>query len=373
MKQPSTGTKKELLAEITSLRERIQILEQAETLCNQVAAALSESERRFQSLVEATSDWIWEIDSQGRYVFASPKIMDLLGYAPEEVLGRTPYDLMSPHEAERVRPLFDEIAAARKSFSLLTNANLHKDGHEVIVETSGVPVFDYRGDYVGYRGYDHNITERHQAEEALLQNRLHLSEAMDLANIVCWQADPLTNILALNDPYYAFLGTDAEREGGYLMKRGDYVQRFLHPEDQERFHALAAQLLASPMADTVASYEHRIIRCSGEIRHVLTRIRVLKDSAGAIIRVYGTDQDITARKEAEREQERLILELEQALAQVKTLKGLLPVCSACRRIRDKSGRWEQMEVYIRNHSEADFSHGICPECAAKLYPDFLDD
>jgi DNA-binding NarL/FixJ family response regulator len=74
------------------------------------------------------------------------------------------------------------------------------------------------------------------------------------------------------------------------------------------------------------------------------------------------------RKEAERERERLISELSEALTQVRTLSGLLPICSSCRRIRNDEGYWEQLEEYVQEHTDADFSHGICPECMAKLYP-----
>ncbi len=79
--------------------------------------------------------------------------------------------------------------------------------------------------------------------------------------------------------------------------------------------------------------------------------------------------EIAERKKAERERESLIGQLRQALAEVNKLSGLLPICASCKRIRDDKGYWQQIEGYIRDHSEADFSHGICPECAKKLYPD----
>ena len=79
-------------------------------------------------------------------------------------------------------------------------------------------------------------------------------------------------------------------------------------------------------------------------------------------------RDITARKRAERERERLIAELQEALARVKTLSGLLPICAACKKIRDDSGYWNQLEAYLKDHSEAEFTHSLCPECLARLYP-----
>lgn len=80
----------------------------------------------------------------------------------------------------------------------------------------------------------------------------------------------------------------------------------------------------------------------------------------------------TQRKRMERERERLIGELRDALAQVKTLRGMLPLCANCKKVRDDEGYWHQVDVYIRDHSEAQVSHGICPECTEKLYPEYAE-
>ncbi|MBN2224180.1 MAG: PAS domain-containing protein [Deltaproteobacteria bacterium] len=93
-------------------------------------------------------------------------------------------------------------------------------------------------------------------------------------------------------------------------------------------------------------------------------------------RISGTShviKDVTERKRADLEREALIAELQEALSRVKTLSGLLPICASCKRIRDDSGNWDPIEVYIRDRSSAQFSHGICPECARKLYPDYYKD
>jgi len=80
-------------------------------------------------------------------------------------------------------------------------------------------------------------------------------------------------------------------------------------------------------------------------------------------------RDISERKAAEAERERLIQELQDAVAKVKNLSGLLPICASCKKIRDERGQWHHLEIYIRDHSEADFSHGICPDCRRRLYPE----
>jgi PAS domain S-box-containing protein len=83
----------------------------------------------------------------------------------------------------------------------------------------------------------------------------------------------------------------------------------------------------------------------------------------------GIVRDITARKRAEEERNELIKELQEVLAKLETLSGLLPICANCKKIRDDKGYWNQIETYIENHSRAEFTHGICPDCIKKLYPD----
>jgi PAS domain S-box-containing protein len=215
-----------------------------------------------------------------------------------------------------------------------------------------------------------NIASRKQTEEALIASRLQLSDAMELAHIVYWEADLTTGDFIFNDPFYAFYGTTAEREGGYRMMREEYGKRFLYPDDLWMFAQVAEKRRLNKEREFLCDVEHRIVRRDGKVRHILARIRVIKDADGRVIKYYGANQDITERKLAEEEREKLILRLQEAYAKVKTLSGLLPICSSCKKIRNDKGYWEQMEVYIRDHSEADFSHGICPECAEKLYPEY---
>lgn len=129
--------------------------------------ALQKSNQYYRDLVEVTSDFIWEVNKNGVYTYVSPKIYDILGYQPEEVLGKTPFDLMPPEEAQRISRVFKEYASQRKQLDSLQNINRHKDGDLFILETSGVPVYNNKGGFKGYRGMDRDITKRKQAEEAL--------------------------------------------------------------------------------------------------------------------------------------------------------------------------------------------------------------
>ncbi len=129
--------------------------------------SLRRSEQRYRVLTETTGDWVWEIDAEGRYAYASPKIKDLLNYEPEEVLGKTPYDLMPPDEAKRIATLFRRIIARRVPFVALENTLLHKNGSRVVVETTGAPFFDAEGRFLGYQGCDRDVTDRKRAEREL--------------------------------------------------------------------------------------------------------------------------------------------------------------------------------------------------------------
>jgi PAS domain S-box-containing protein len=126
---------------------------------------LKESEERFRNLVETSSDWVWEADENAVYTYASPKVESLLGYKASEVLGKTTFDFMPPQERQRVADFFAQLSASRQPFTCLENINIHKDGYRVVLERSGVPIFDAKGIFRGYRGIDRDITKRKESEK----------------------------------------------------------------------------------------------------------------------------------------------------------------------------------------------------------------
>jgi two-component system, cell cycle sensor histidine kinase and response regulator CckA len=168
------------------------------------------SKARYQALVETVSDWIWEVDARGIYTYSSPQIRNLLGYEPEEVLGKTPFDLMPPHEAHRVAKVFEHCLENALPFPALENVNLHKDGHQVYLETSGVPVFDGGGRLTGYRGVDRDITERRTLESALMRAEQEKRLILDSLSETIIYTDRDLKILWLNKAAYASLGQTRE-------------------------------------------------------------------------------------------------------------------------------------------------------------------
>lgn len=143
-----------------------------------------------------------------------------------------------------------------------------------------------------------------------------------------------------------------------------------YPDDTYRCRVVAewnqALAKAAKEGGPVPAMPYEVACKNGEIRTVEISGTLI---AGKCLVIF---KDITERKKMEEERTELIAELREALEKIKTLRGILPICASCKKIRNDEGYWQQIEVYIRNHSDAEFSHGICPECIKILYPGLQD-
>jgi PAS domain S-box-containing protein len=265
----------------------------------QAEVIVQESRARFQGLVETLSDWIWEVDQNGIYTYVSPKIKDLLGYEPEEIVGKTPFDLMPPDEAQRVAGVFGPLLSAQQPLVALENANVHKDGHLVVFETSGTPFFDINGNLKGYRGTDRDITERKRAEQILQQSEATLSSALRVAKMGHWEFDIPTQMFTFNEQYYSLHGRTAQEVGGYQMNVQRFAQEFVYPEDAPSVGQATQQAIETTDPDFHIQIEARILHADGKPRWVTIWFGIEKDAQGRTIKLHGVNQDITARKELE--------------------------------------------------------------------------
>ena len=156
---------KDRLARLAPAVQRALAAEQVVRARKMAEQALLKSELKYRSLVENTSDWIWEIDEDFIFTYCSPRVFDLLGFIPEEIIyKKTPFDLMQQTEAARVKEIYTVFEAEGKQLRLLESANLHKDGRTIFLETSGMPFFDSPGACKGYSGINRDISGRKQAQ-----------------------------------------------------------------------------------------------------------------------------------------------------------------------------------------------------------------
>jgi PAS domain S-box-containing protein len=169
------------------------------TARKQAEAALKESEEKYKTLVETTSDIIWEVDAEGRFTFISPKVKDLLGYEVDEVVGKKrTLDLIAKGQSQRWLKRFKELNAKREPFFDLEITHVHKDGRQVIIETSGIPLFDSAGKFKGYVGINKDITERRNMQEQLVIADRLASVGELAAGIAHELNNPLTGVVGFS-------------------------------------------------------------------------------------------------------------------------------------------------------------------------------
>lgn len=138
-----------------------------------------DGEDRFRDIVETTSDWVWETNEKGVYTYVSPRVADILGYEPQEVVGKSQFDFMPLEEARRALDTINPLIASQKPFRFVQMRKLHKDGRQVFLETSGTPFLGPDGRLQGYRGIHRDITERRKAEETLQQTYSKLESTVE--------------------------------------------------------------------------------------------------------------------------------------------------------------------------------------------------
>ena len=206
------------------------------------------------------------------------------------------------------------------------------------------------------------------AERQLEVEQQRLSYILEGTNIGTWEWNVQTGETVFNERWAEIIGYSlAELEPVSIQT----WERFAHPDDLEKSGALLEKHFNRELP--YYEFEARLKHKNGDWIWVLDRGKVATwTDDGKPLVMSGTHQDITERKLAEMERERLFDELKQALDNIKTLGGLLPICSNCKKIRDDSGYWKQLESYISEHSDAVFSHSLCPDCARLLYPEVYD-
>jgi two-component system, NarL family, sensor histidine kinase UhpB len=267
---------------------------------------------RYHKVFNLMPERVWHIQSDGRVASINDAASADLGLPAHLIIGKTLNDLFPQAIASRLNTQNTEIVKTGKPALGIVEEHMLSSGNIGWFRVDKLPYFDYAGHVIGVVIFAFDITHYKKTEEALYTSRIQISEAMDLARIVYWQLNPKTDTFIFNDPFYTFYSTTAEREGGYLMTREEYRNRFVHPDDMALFNQAKEKRIKFGDHEFFNDVEHRIIRRDGQVRHVIARIRAILDDSGRTIRCYGANQDISDRKQAEEqlEKERLLKEIQ---------------------------------------------------------------
>jgi PAS domain S-box-containing protein len=328
----------------------------------QAEEALQKSESKYRTLVENLPQKIFLKDLDSIYISCNEHYANDLRIATADIAGKTDYDFYPKELAGKYRADDKRIMELGQTKEI--EEKYIQDGRDVWVNTIKTPLMDDNGKVSGIFGIFWDITERKRAEEALRESEEQYRTVLDNIEYGYYEVDIAGNFTFFNDSLCRILGYSRDETTG--MNNRQYMDK----ENTQKVYQAFNRVYAT--GEPYRSFDWEILRKDGTKRFVESSVSLLRNLKGERIGFRGIVRDITERKVAEEEREKLIHEIQDALAQIKKLSGLLPICASCKKIRDDKGYWNQIESYIRDHSEAEFSHGICPDCMKKLYPDFAD-
>ncbi len=322
----------------------------------QIEEKLRQSEERFRKVFYTSPDAINITRlSDGKSISINEGFTRMLGYAENEIIGRTTLELnlfVNPEDRKRLVEGMQqngevknfEFAFRRKNGTIgqgiMSASALEIDGVQHLI------------------GVTRDVTGRKQTEEKLRQSEERFRRIFEDSPLGMIIVAPNYKLLKANKAFCAMLGYTEEEIVGRSM------QELTHPEDREKSAEASQRVLAREIPHF--HLEKRYVKKNKESLWTELVATTIHDQEGGY--ALGMIKDITERKVAEREREQLISQLKEALSKIKTLRGLIPICAWCKKIRDDAGYWTRVETYIREHSNASFTHCICPTCLKKEDP-----
>ena len=315
-----------------------------------------------RAVLDSAPDGILVINRDGLIVLANSQTEELLKYEPDELLGQH-FEALLPElfreEHERLIAGCTRGPGLRPGRAGLQVRAVCRDGRDLPVDMSACTVEVDGGPLVccvlrASTGGRRTAQGVRAAEE---QFRMIVEKSQD---ILCIRsADGLMRYASPS--IHPLLGYKQEEVVGTTCLE------VIHPEDRIAVEIARDELLKNPGARD--SVQFRALHANGSwvaLEVVAYNLLDDPDIRGLVI----NGRDISERRQTEAEKEKLIKELREAAARANSLTGLLPICACCKKVKHAAGQWQQIETYIREHSQIEFSHGMCPECSRLWYPEY---
>jgi PAS domain S-box-containing protein len=317
-----------------------------------------EARTKLSAIVESSEDAIISKSFDGIIISWNASAERIYGYSAAAAIGK-PIAILIPPEYSNEFPQLTEKIKRGEAIKHYETDRLRKNGERIQMSLTLSPIKDEAGAIVGISVIGRDITERKRAEEKIRQ----LSRAVEQSPASIVITNPAGNIEYVNPKFVNLTGytlAEALGKNPRILKSGE--------KGPEAYRELWQTITAGK--EWRGEFHNK--KKNGELYWESASISPIRDLAGRITHYVAVKEDITARKQTEAERDQLIRDLQSALANVKSLSGLLPICAGCKKIRDDKGYWDQVESYIQKHSEAKFSHGLCPDCIKKWYPDLKE-
>src|SRR6266852_3828796 len=311
-----------------------------------------------KAVLVSAPEGLFVFDREGRIVFANSQVEELFGYAPGELLGQS-FEVLLPdlfrEERERQSAISAPVLPPQRLG--LEHRGYRKDRAEILLQVSLGSVEDQ--DRPLECCIVRKLASLQQEDRTLSELNDHFRQMVENSHDILTIRDAACRVRYTSPSIHHVMGYKQEEMIGSIGLE------LIHPEDRAIVENAMTEFWKTPGARD--SLEYRAKHANGTWVSLEVVAYNLLDHP-AIQGVVINGRDISKRKQAEAGKDQLIAELQQTLASVKTLTGVLPICASCKKIQE-GDKWQQIEAYIRDRSQLEFSHTICPECSILWYPD----